>query len=329
MAFLDRYMGRISYRHFKDIDPVVKADLVAKRTDFHTACEQGIFCNLGQGDVDFVTVRQRLLDAGFTGWCTVEQDCDPSLPGSPLEDARANPEYLQSIFFEEKYGLEKLRSGMIGGSEGSQIDPAHRLDAQVDGWFWPGRCGLRCWAPSPSASPLARSMATSWVKTGLPSSIVTLATLFILRGFTIFIPQTAESKTIIGGIRDAAEGHSLAPIFGARIGGPIFQWMGDAGIIGVSPRGNRMGEPTSAPGVRQTAKVLATVDKVRKQGIAVVFITNNVRHAMAVADRFTVLNQGQTHGTASKGEITPEQLQDMMAGGQELAILEGSLGGTV
>ncbi|WP_050526473.1 ATP-binding cassette domain-containing protein [Pseudorhodobacter aquimaris] len=88
-------------------------------------------------------------------------------------------------------------------------------------------------------------------------------------------------------------------------------------------------EPTSALGVRQTSNVLATIDKVRKQGIAVVFITHNVRHAMAVGDRFTVLNRGQTHGTAMKGEITPEELQDLMAGGQELATLEGSLGGTV
>ncbi|MGB7241480.1 MAG: ATP-binding cassette domain-containing protein [Sulfitobacter sp.] len=88
-------------------------------------------------------------------------------------------------------------------------------------------------------------------------------------------------------------------------------------------------EPTSALGVRQTANVLATVDKVRKQGIAVVFITHNVRHAMAVGDRFTVLNRGTTFGTADKGDITPEALQDMMAGGQELATLEGSLGGTV
>ena len=88
-------------------------------------------------------------------------------------------------------------------------------------------------------------------------------------------------------------------------------------------------EPTSALGVRQTANVLATVDKVRKHGIAVVFITHNVRHAMAVGDRFTVLNRGKTYGTAVKGEITPEELQDLMAGGQELATLEGSLGGTV
>jgi simple sugar transport system ATP-binding protein len=88
-------------------------------------------------------------------------------------------------------------------------------------------------------------------------------------------------------------------------------------------------EPTSALGVRQTANVLATVDRVRKQGIGVVFITHNVRHAMAVGDRFTVLDRGKTLGTAKRGETTPEELQDLMAGGQELAQLEGSLGGTV
>jgi len=48
-----------------------------------------------------------------------------------------------------------------------------------------------------------------------------------------------------------------------------------------------------------------------------------------VGDRFTVLNRGKTLGTAARGEITPEALQDLMAGGQEMAALEGSLGGTV
>jgi simple sugar transport system ATP-binding protein len=88
-------------------------------------------------------------------------------------------------------------------------------------------------------------------------------------------------------------------------------------------------EPTSALGVRQTANVLSTIDKVRKAGIGVVFITHNVRHALAVGDRFTVLNRGKTLGTAQRGQITPEELQDLMAGGQEMVALEGSLGGTV
>lgn len=99
VAFMHRHVDRISYMHFKDIDPVVKADAIARGTGFYDACGQGIFCNLGQGDVDFPAVRQILLDAGFKGWCTVEQDCDPTLDVRPVEDARANREYLQSIGF--------------------------------------------------------------------------------------------------------------------------------------------------------------------------------------------------------------------------------------
>ena len=99
VAFMKRHMNRISYMHFKDIDPVVKAAAIANRTGFYDACGQGIFCNLGQGDVDFPAVRQLLLDANFEGWCTVEQDCDPSMDVRPVDDARANREYLQSIDF--------------------------------------------------------------------------------------------------------------------------------------------------------------------------------------------------------------------------------------
>ncbi|MFZ5709176.1 MAG: sugar phosphate isomerase/epimerase family protein [Pseudomonadota bacterium] len=99
VAFMRRHIGRISYMHFKDIDPTVKARAIAGRTGFYDACAQGIFCNLGKGDVDFAGVRQVLLDAGFEGWCTVEQDCDPAGPTSPVDDARANRAYLASIGF--------------------------------------------------------------------------------------------------------------------------------------------------------------------------------------------------------------------------------------
>ena len=99
VAFMKRHIGRISYMHFKDIDPLVKADVVAKRTDFYTACGQQIFCKLGLGDVDFPAVRQVLIDNGFEGWCTVEQDCDPTLDPDPLGDSKYNREYLQSIGF--------------------------------------------------------------------------------------------------------------------------------------------------------------------------------------------------------------------------------------
>lgn len=99
VAFMSRHMARIAYVHFKDIDPEVKADVVAKRTGFYDACGQGIFCNLGKGVTDFHAVRNLLLESGYQGWCTVEQDCDPSGPTSPVDDARANRAYLRSIGF--------------------------------------------------------------------------------------------------------------------------------------------------------------------------------------------------------------------------------------
>jgi inosose dehydratase len=100
VAFMRRHVQRISYMHFKDIDPAVKADVIARRTGFYEACGQGIFCNLGKGDVDFPSVRRVLLDAGYEGWCTVEQDCDPTLGVRPKDDARANRDYLHSIGFD-------------------------------------------------------------------------------------------------------------------------------------------------------------------------------------------------------------------------------------
>ena len=99
VPFMRRHMDRLAYVHFKDIDPKVRADVIATRTGFYEACGQGIFCNLGKGMTDFNAVRQLLLDAGYEGWCTVEQDCDPAGPTSPVDDASTNRNYLRSINF--------------------------------------------------------------------------------------------------------------------------------------------------------------------------------------------------------------------------------------
>jgi len=101
VAFMKRHMERITYVHFKTTDAKVKAEAIANRTGFYEACGQGIFCNLAEGEVDFPAVRQVLLDSGFDGWCTIEQDCDPTLDPDPIIDARQNREYLESIGFIE------------------------------------------------------------------------------------------------------------------------------------------------------------------------------------------------------------------------------------
>jgi simple sugar transport system ATP-binding protein len=88
-------------------------------------------------------------------------------------------------------------------------------------------------------------------------------------------------------------------------------------------------EPTSALGVHQTSMVLKYIHQVRSKGLGVIFITHNVRHAYVVGDRFTVLNRGRTLGTFEKSEIAIDELQNLMAGGKELAELSSELGGTV
>ncbi|MEE3360752.1 MAG: TIM barrel protein [Pseudomonadota bacterium] len=99
VVFMKRHMDRISYVHFKDTDPKVKAHVIENRIGFYDACGQGMFCNLGQGEVDFPAVRELLEASGYDGWCTVEQDCDPLLDPDPVGDARKNRDYLKSIGF--------------------------------------------------------------------------------------------------------------------------------------------------------------------------------------------------------------------------------------
>lgn len=67
------------------------------------------------------------------------------------------------------------------------------------------------------------------LRTGLPSFIVTLATLFILRGTILGVTRVLTGRTLIGGVRGAIEGSPLAPLFGTSIAGfrvSIFWWIG-------------------------------------------------------------------------------------------------------
>jgi simple sugar transport system ATP-binding protein len=84
-------------------------------------------------------------------------------------------------------------------------------------------------------------------------------------------------------------------------------------------------EPTAALGVKEATHVLRIIMQARAQGIAVIFVTHNVLHAMTVGDRFAVLIHGQKADDFRKGERTREQITDLMAGGEAMAELEAEL----
>jgi simple sugar transport system permease protein len=82
------------------------------------------------------------------------------------------------------------------------------------------------------------AMTLGWVngylviRTGLPSFIVTLAFLYILRGLTIWLSILFTRRTIIGGVKKAAEGDWLAPLFGGTVGEGFCRWLADVGLMG-------------------------------------------------------------------------------------------------
>ena len=86
-------------------------------------------------------------------------------------------------------------------------------------------------------------------------------------------------------------------------------------------------EPTAALGVKQASHVLRIVNEAKRRGLAVIFITHQVMHAMAVGDHFAVLIRGAIAADFRRGEKTREEITDLMAGGASMSSLEAEIEG--
>lgn len=70
------------------------------------------------------------------------------------------------------------------------------------------------------------------IRTGLPSFIVTLAFLFILRGATLVgLKLFSGGSTQLRGVRGAVEGDFLTPIFSGDAFGGLFRWLAELGVV--------------------------------------------------------------------------------------------------
>src|SRR5438045_1963199 len=76
---MDRFADRIQFMHFKDCDPRVAEAARQGQWEYNTAIEKGLFCELGQGYVDFPAVLERLRARHYAGWVLVEQDVLPGM----------------------------------------------------------------------------------------------------------------------------------------------------------------------------------------------------------------------------------------------------------
>ncbi len=96
VAGLKQHRDRIWHMHFKDCSPAGHERSRTEQWDYFESLRQGIFCELGKGDVNFPAVIEELRHNDYTGWIVVEQDVLPGM-GAPKEYAQRNRDYLRAL----------------------------------------------------------------------------------------------------------------------------------------------------------------------------------------------------------------------------------------
>ncbi|MDR8391719.1 TIM barrel protein [Aliifodinibius sp. S!AR15-10] len=93
---LKAHNDRISHVHFKDWDHNIARKSEENGWDYFKSVENGVFCELGKGTIDFKEILEELNRQQYSDWIVVEQDILPGM-GTPKESARRNRDYLRSI----------------------------------------------------------------------------------------------------------------------------------------------------------------------------------------------------------------------------------------
>ncbi len=96
VAALKKHYDRIWHVHFKDFDLEVGKAARENNYNYFKSVEEGVFCELGNGSVDFQSIVEFLKEKKYEGWIVVEQDVLPGM-GSPKKCAAHNRNYIKSL----------------------------------------------------------------------------------------------------------------------------------------------------------------------------------------------------------------------------------------
>jgi inosose dehydratase len=93
---LKLYSDRIWHVHYKDFDKEIAANSKAANGDYFDAIKRGVFCELGKGTVDFISITNLLNELKYDDWIVVEQDILSGM-GNPKVCAQNNRDYLKKL----------------------------------------------------------------------------------------------------------------------------------------------------------------------------------------------------------------------------------------
>ena len=87
-----------------------------------------------------------------------------------------------------------------------------------------------------------------------------------------------------------------------------------AKVLGNSPSILVMDEPTSALSREEVDRLFAIIENLKKQRIAIVYISHHLPEIFRIADRVTVMRDAKKIGTKAISEVTREEIVQMMVG---------------
>ena len=93
-----------------------------------------------------------------------------------------------------------------------------------------------------------------------------------------------------------------------------------AKALGNDPRIVVMDEPTSSLSRDEVARLFAIVQRLKLEGLAIVYISHHLPEVLTVADRMTVMRDGRTVGTLAPHETSQAQLVELMVGGAPVRV---------
>jgi len=77
-------------------------------------------------------------------------------------------------------------------------------------------------------------------------------------------------------------------------------------------------EPTASLTPQESERLFSVLQKMKVQGLSIIFITHKLKEVMAVSDRVTVLCKGKKVATVDTSKVTLEELATMMVGREVL-----------
>jgi ABC-type sugar transport system ATPase subunit len=76
-----------------------------------------------------------------------------------------------------------------------------------------------------------------------------------------------------------------------------------------------MDEPTSALTEAEVGRLYRVIERLRKRGVTILYISHKMEEVFHLADRITILREGRLVKTLNRKETTPRDVTNVMVGG--------------